>query len=761
MATVLHCNASNYYAAAGAWSSLNGSALLARLHSHISGDDINSLPYTSSTNMDTWDALYVLDADESDANRVIELYSQRSVALNMSGLPDGWNREHVWPKSYGVGYSGADYTDLHHLRAADWGINSARGNKPFGECSPTRDSTCVSPAHAEAAYDTAANPNLFMPPAAVRGDIARALFYMVARYDGTNSYTENLVLSKCPSSLGYAMGNLSLLLAWHAADPADSREVWRTGKVCELYQGNRNPFVDDASLPERIWGAGTDFYDEVCHTDYVDGTSSPSSWPVLAPTSTPTSANQNAETCLQLTAAIDGDRSGGLPKAVELFVLCDIPNPSDYGLGTANNGGGTDGEEFTFPSSGLWKRGDFLWVSYDSPSYPNSFDIFFGFAPNHTAACLYVNGDDAIELYHKGKIVDRYGNSSYSNSPTWSYANGWAYRAQGTIATGIWADRNWHIQSGVLGGFDSNNAVGENEVPIKTYQLNPSPNPTSARSTGQTGRPTPTPSWSDTMKISTSFSLSAPNSPSLEDRGDLKTTLMSSLGLATESNIKDFSVTSSLQYRRRLLSSYSWYVSFKILINALDSEYDSTTSAAADFASILAGSDFEEALKASLGVSVVIDTDSIKASAEGIPTMSPTRELSKANNSSDIFQLLSTKAGLGVFFALLIVIALVFIVGKFICNRQQDGNDMDVQVTSTDSTTVHVAEKSVIESSNVSLGQMKYAPKEIIETRNKTFVMVEGRVIERRRQVWEQELNVLKKKSNLLSEADKSLSHQI
>jgi hypothetical protein len=39
--------------------------------------------------------------------------------------------------------------------------------------------------------------------------------------------------------------------------------------------------------------------------------------------------------------------------------------------------------------------------------------------------------------------------------------------------------------------------------------------------------------------------------------------------------------------------------------------------------------------------------------------------------------------------------------------------------------------------------------------------MVEGRVIERRRQVWEQELNVLKKKSNLLSEADKSLSHQI
>ena len=757
MATALLCNTSNYYATAGAWSSVNGSKLLEKLHSHISGEDISSLPYTSSTNTDTWDALYVLDADESDADSIIELYSQRSVALNMSGLTDGWNREHVWPKSYGVGYSGADYTDLHHLRAADWGINSARGNKPFGECSPTHDSTCISPAHAEAANDTAANPNLFMPPAAVRGDIARALFFMVARYDGTDSYTENLVLSKCPNPLGYAMGNLSVLLAWHVADPADSREVWRTGRVCELYQGNRNPFVDDASLPERVWGVGTDFYDEVCHTDNVDGTSPPSSLPTQAPTSTPTSANDKAKTCLQLTAAIDGDRSGGLPKAVELFVLCDVSDPSDYGLGTANNGGGSDGEEFTFPSSILWKRGDSLWVSYESSAYPNSFDDFFGFAPNHTAACLYVNGDDAIELYHRGEIVDRFGNSTYSNSPAWSYANGWAYRAQGSIATGDWAADDWYIQSGVLVGYDTNVAAGVSGVPIKTYQFNPSSYPTYASSFGETGRPTLFPSWSDTLKITATFSLMAPNSPSSEDKSNLKATVISSLGLASASNIKAFSVTSSLQVRRRLLSSYSWYVTFEVMLNTLDSTYESAASAASHFASTLAGSDFEEALEASLGVPVVVDTDSItfNSSSEGLPTLSPTRASSASKESSDVLMLLRTKAGLGIIFALLIILSAVFMFGNFICKRRQGRNG------STADTTNEIEKKSISKSSMFSLRHTKDTSKNIAELRSKTAEMVEGRVAERRRQVREHESSALKKNSSFLSKADTSLSHQI
>ena len=53
---------------------------------------------------------------------------------------------------------------------------------------------------------------------------------------------------------------------------------------------------------------------------------------------------------LQITAVFDGPLSGGLPKGVELYVVNDIPDLSQYGLGSANNGGGSDGEEFTFPT---------------------------------------------------------------------------------------------------------------------------------------------------------------------------------------------------------------------------------------------------------------------------------------------------------------------------------------------------------------------------------------------------------------------------
>ncbi len=52
---------------------------------------------------------------------------------------------------------------------------------------------------------------------------------------------------------------------------------------------------------------------------------------------------------LVITGVIDGPLSGGVPKAVEFYVLNDIPDLSVYGFGSANNGGGSAGEEYTFP----------------------------------------------------------------------------------------------------------------------------------------------------------------------------------------------------------------------------------------------------------------------------------------------------------------------------------------------------------------------------------------------------------------------------
>ncbi|GMH77593.1 hypothetical protein TrRE_jg2057, partial [Triparma retinervis] len=139
------------------------------------------------------------------------------------GDSDGWNREHVWPKSYGVGYTGADTSDLHSLRAADWSVNSARNNRYFDNCTSV-EAGCTIPAHSEAAADTgkmsiAGTTGIFMPPASVRGDLARSLFYMATRYDGSETNTEDLTLSNCPCDTTFKLGMLSTLLEWHEADP--------------------------------------------------------------------------------------------------------------------------------------------------------------------------------------------------------------------------------------------------------------------------------------------------------------------------------------------------------------------------------------------------------------------------------------------------------------------------------------------------------------------------------------------------------------
>ena len=84
-----------YYASADL--SAEGAALRRGLQAVIS-DPHEVIPYTS-TATDVWDALKVLDADPSNASRVVEIYSGRSVASSSSGRTEGWNREHLWPKS--------------------------------------------------------------------------------------------------------------------------------------------------------------------------------------------------------------------------------------------------------------------------------------------------------------------------------------------------------------------------------------------------------------------------------------------------------------------------------------------------------------------------------------------------------------------------------------------------------------------------------------------------------------------------------------
>jgi hypothetical protein len=96
---------------------------------------------------------------------------------------------------------------------------------------------------------------------------------------------------------------------------------------------------------------------------------------------------------LVVTGVIDGPLSGGLPKAIEICVLNDVTDLSNYGIGSANNGGGSDGEEFTFPAVAA-AAGDFIYVASEA----TGFNSFFGFGRADLLASLALFDDNPSQI---------------------------------------------------------------------------------------------------------------------------------------------------------------------------------------------------------------------------------------------------------------------------------------------------------------------------------------------------------------------------
>ncbi|MEO6035261.1 MAG: endonuclease [Verrucomicrobiota bacterium] len=220
-----------------------GVVLQQALHEII--NDHTNLPYSSSGTNNTEEALKRLDVDPANTNNVILLYEQRSEPKNTFGLTTGWNREHQWPDSYGLDDIRPSFTDLFNLRAEDANVNSARGNK-FYDISDTNSPGYKKPAHIEAPV-TSTDSDSWEPPNSVKGDIARALFYMDVRYEGDRTNEQNLVLKDITTGINSStnlMGRLSTLLYWSEQDPVDDAERLRNDLIYRMYQHNRNPFID-------------------------------------------------------------------------------------------------------------------------------------------------------------------------------------------------------------------------------------------------------------------------------------------------------------------------------------------------------------------------------------------------------------------------------------------------------------------------------------------------------------------------------------
>ena len=238
---------------AGYYSSAQGKTgedLKKALHDII--DDHTEISYAKA-----YDALEVLDRDPNDADLVIGIYSKFKMdADKQYDGGAGWNREHVWPKSFGdFGTTKGAGTDLHHLRTADVSTNSNRNNRSFAAGGAIFQDT-----HGNYSGTTEAKKGqgtwTWEPPDSVKGDVARMVLYMVVRYEGGGGEPD-LELTEAiqrNSDKTPFLGVRSQILQWHRGDPVAPEERVRNDLVYTDYQGNRNPFIDHPEYVDAIWG---------------------------------------------------------------------------------------------------------------------------------------------------------------------------------------------------------------------------------------------------------------------------------------------------------------------------------------------------------------------------------------------------------------------------------------------------------------------------------------------------------------------------
>ncbi|EAQ04933.1 extracellular nuclease [Pseudooceanicola batsensis HTCC2597] len=155
---------------------------------------------------------------------------------------------------------------------------------------------------------------------------------------------------------------------------------------------------------------------------------------------------------------------GGLPKAIELFVTEDVADLSIYGIGSANNGGGSDGEEFTL--SGSATAGDHIYIASET----DGFTDYFGFAPDFTAGAANINGDDAIELFENGTVIDLFGDiDTDGTGQPWEHLDGWAYRVSGSEASPVFDISEWTFSGPNALDGETSNETAISSFPIRNF----------------------------------------------------------------------------------------------------------------------------------------------------------------------------------------------------------------------------------------------------------------------------------------------------
>lgn len=242
---------------------LTGAALKTKLSSII----------TSGHLAKSYDNLYIgypsTDSDkyyENDGS-VLDMYSEVPTGTDpyvyqhgvkkcgsYSAEGDCYNREHIIPQSF-FSSNSPMVSDIQFITPTDGKVNGMRSNNPFGVVSTP---SFTSKNGSKLGPNTIAgfSGTVFEPINDFKGDIARMIFYFVTRYESKLSTFSTGNMLGGSSYPGLQNWELQVLLAWNSADPVSQREIDRNN-AAYIYQGNRNPYIDNPNWVNEVWGGSS------------------------------------------------------------------------------------------------------------------------------------------------------------------------------------------------------------------------------------------------------------------------------------------------------------------------------------------------------------------------------------------------------------------------------------------------------------------------------------------------------------------------
>ncbi|MCJ7932854.1 MAG: endonuclease [Chryseobacterium sp.] len=206
-----------------------------------------------------------IDKDYENDGSILDIYSEKPAGADPYNYTPGtnqcgtystegncYNREHIVPQSL-FNQASPMVSDIHFIRATDGKVNGMRSNYPFGKVG-SASFTSKNGSKLGSSASSGYSGTVFEPIDEFKGDVARMIFYFVTRYQSKLSSFSSGDMLGSSTFPGLQTWELNVLLAWHNQDPVSQAEIKRNN-ASYTYQGNRNPFIDNPSYVNLIWGS--------------------------------------------------------------------------------------------------------------------------------------------------------------------------------------------------------------------------------------------------------------------------------------------------------------------------------------------------------------------------------------------------------------------------------------------------------------------------------------------------------------------------